>query len=172
MTVSKPETTEYAPFYAGYVAKASETNDLMADLANQPAVLNSLFGNLTEEKALHRYAEGKWSIKELIAHMSDAERIFGYRALRFARNDKTPLASFDENTYAVISKADSRSLENLLEEFRLLREANMVLFKTFGEEELIRSGIASEATMSVRALLYVMAGHVSHHVDVIRERYL
>jgi len=172
MTVSKPESNEYAPFYAGYVAKASETEDIMAELANQPAALNELLGNLTEEKALHRYAEGKWSIKELIAHMSDAERIFGYRALRFARNDKTPLASFDENTYAVISKADNRSLENLLEEFRLLREANLVLFRTFSEEEHIRSGIASEAEMSVRALIYVMAGHVAHHVSIIHERYL
>lgn len=172
MTVSKPESNEYAPFYAGYVAIASETEDVMAELANQPAALNELLGNLAEEKALHRYAEGKWSIKELIAHMSDAERIFGYRALRFARNDKTPLASFDENTYAVISKADNRSLENLLEEFRLLREANLVLFRTFGEEEHIRSGIASEAEMSVRALIYVMAGHVAHHVSIIHERYL
>ncbi|OKL39788.1 DNA damage-inducible protein DinB [Pontibacter flavimaris] len=127
---------------------------------------------LAEEQLLHRYAEGKWSIKEMMVHLIDAERIFSYRALRFARQDKTELHSFDENLYAQTSKADARDINSIIAEYTSLRTSTIELFKSFDEEALQQVGVASGKEVSVRALGYTILGHEVHHQKIIRERYL
>ncbi|MGH1365568.1 MAG: DinB family protein [Calditrichia bacterium] len=172
MSISRPDSTEYAPFYAGYVAAVPESANVLTLLEQQLEDLDAVLAGVDEEKGLFRYAEGKWSIKELICHMSDAERVFGYRVLRFSRNDQTPLPGFEENSYITAAHADSRSLTNLVEEFKLLRNSNLMLFANLNKEQEELQGIASDNAMSVRALIYVTAGHVAHHFRIMRERYL
>jgi len=172
MSISRPDSTEYAPFYAGYVASVPESTNVLTLLEQQLKDLDAVLAGVDEEKGLFRYEEGKWSIKELICHMSDAERVFGYRVLRFSRNDQTPLPGFEENAYIAAANADSRSLTNLVEEFKLLRNSNLMLFANLTREQEELQGIASGNAMSVRALIYITAGHVAHHFKIMRERYL
>lgn len=124
------------------------------------------------EKQNYRYAEGKWTPKDILLHLVDAERIFAYRALRIARNDKTALPGFEENDYVIEAKAEERSMSSLLEEYSEVRKATISLFLNFGEEVLKRLGEASNCSVSVRAIGYIILGHEKHHVDVIFERYL
>ena len=128
--------------------------------------------NIPLEKFDYRYAEGKWTIKDIIQHIIDAERIFGYRALRISRNDKTPLPGFMENDYIENTNANGRSIQDLLTEFSAVRHSNLLLFKNFSEEQLVRLGTASNHTISVRALGFLMIGHQKHHQKVFQERYL
>ena len=127
---------------------------------------------IPEELGEYRYAPGKWSIKELLCHMMDAERIFCYRALRFARNDKTSLHGFDENTYAPEANAHARTLVQLAQECTHLRISTLDLFKSFNEDMLLRTGKANNTEISVLALGYIIAGHETHHRKVLQERYL
>ena len=124
------------------------------------------------DKFDYRYADGKWTIKDIIQHIIDAERIFAYRALRFARSDTTALPSFDENTYVEEAQANKRSIQDLLTELLIVRQATLALFKTFSEEQLLKKGTASNNPMSVRALGFVIIGHQNHHQRVFLERYL
>jgi uncharacterized damage-inducible protein DinB len=124
------------------------------------------------DKFDYRYAEGKWTIKDILQHLIDTERIFAYRALRFSRNDLTPLSSFDENEYVIEAKANRRSIQELLTELAVVRQATLSLFKTFSEEELLRIGTASSKPISVRALGFVIIGHQNHHQRFFEERYL
>ena len=169
----RPARTEYSEFYQPYLniipAGDSELNDL---LKSSLGACNSLLNNLEPGKEDYRYAEGKWSIKELLQHIIDAERIFACRALRFARKDSTRLSGFDENLYVETSEAADRSLGSLLEEFNWVRKSNIVMFASMNESILKRKGDVDGNAISVRALGFIICGHLLHHLKVIEERYL
>jgi hypothetical protein len=171
ITIARPAAAEYAHFHASYVAMVPE-GDVLALLKKQGGETLRLLGRLGEKKSKHRYAPGKWSIREVVGHLIDAERVFTYRALTFARGDKGPLPGFDENGWASASNAERRTLKSLCQEMQSLRETTLALFKGFGPEELARTGVASGQAMSVRGLLYVTTGHERHHVKILKERYL
>ena len=166
-----PEKNEYHEYYERYVALVEET-DIVAALQNQTSDLQNLLADITEEKSDFRYAEGKWSIKELLGHLIDGERIFSYRALRISRDDKTPLEGFEQDGYIENSNFGATAFADLAEEFTLLRQSNILFFKNLTEEAWLRTGTASDATVSVRALAFIMVGHVRHHENILRERYL
>jgi hypothetical protein len=169
-TIPKPGPDEYPPFYAGYVTKADQP-DILQLLQDQITLVQETLRPLSESEARYRYAPGKWSIKELVGHITDAERIFGYRTLRIARGDQTPLAGFDENAFVAGANFDERSLASLLAEFQAARTANLALLTNLPAEVLNRRGIANGSPISVRALIYIIAGHVEHHRTILRDRY-
>ena len=167
----RPQQEEYAPFYAGYVEASKEENAIAAlEQSFKEAI--PFLQSLPEEKADYRYAEGKWSIKELLQHMIDTERIMGYRALRFARKDETELAGFDENAYVELLELSGRKLASLVAEFLELRNSTLSLFRGFSEEALKRRGKANGQPASVRAIGFIIAGHQRHHFKILQERYL
>ena len=168
----RPPETEYASFYTGYVGRIPADADPLPMLRQQPEQLQTLLTGVTDEQARQGYAPGKWSLKELLLHMTDAERIFGYRALRFARGDDQAVLGFDENTYAAESGANSRSMNDLVAEYKAVRAASLALFGSFTAEQLARGGTANGNPVSVRALLYILTGHELHHLHIIQERYL
>ena len=170
-TLIRPDPSEYAPYYQGYVAGVPD-GDIAAILEQQLHDTMALIGGLAEAQGEHRYAPGKWSIKEVIGHVTDGERIFCYRALRFARGDATPLASFDENLYVPEAGCAGRSLGDLAEEFRTVRQATLSLVRSLTDATAVRTGTASGKTVSVRALVYITAGHERHHRAILTERYL
>jgi len=163
---------EYASFYANYINQVSEEYSLVEELEISVHRLVKLVQEIPLDKFDYRYAEGKWTIKDILLHLIDTERIFAYRALRFARNDKTALASFDENNYVDEAHANKRSIQDLLSEMLVVRQATLSLFKSFTEEQLLRKGIASSNLMSVRALGFVIIGHQNHHQKIFLEWYL
>jgi hypothetical protein len=167
MTISE---TEYAPFYHTYVKTVGE--DVVADLNRQLLSIPQFIRNIPAQKEDYAYAPGKWTVKEVFGHLIDTERVMAYRALRIARADETPLAGFEENDYAAQSHYHERSMESLAAEFEVLRKSNMFLFESFNDEELKRMGTASGKNVSVRALLFIVAGHVNHHKRILEERYL
>ena len=167
----RPEPSEYAPYYQKYIDLVKDDNPIKA-LQNQIIAMQAFLSEIPEEKENYRYAEGKWTIKEIIGHLTDAERVFGFRALCFARKDKTALPGFEEDEYVAAGNFQKRSFYNLVHEFNLVRESHIALFKTFDEEALSQLGTANNNSISVRALIFVMAGHEIHHLNVIRERYL
>lgn len=167
----RPDPSEHAPFYAGYIARVPE-GDILDLLVQQMHDTSALLAGLSEGQGSHRYAPGKWSIKEVVGHIADTERVFAYRALRFARADATPLASFDENAWVAGSGADRRSLRDVAEELLAVRHATVALVRSLTEEAAARSGTASGKTVTVRALVYMTAGHELHHLAILRERYL
>jgi hypothetical protein len=169
--MTKPDSTEYAPYYNKYVSLVSD-GDIVSTLGKQIEETSRLIGGLSEAQGELRYAPGKWSVKEVIGHLIDAERIFAYRALRFARNDQTPLAGFEENSYADNANFGSRSLADLAGEFECVRKSSLYLFNSFDQDRWLRRGIASDNEVSVRALAYITAGHELHHVEILRSRYL
>ncbi|GAB3539774.1 DinB family protein [Pontibacter brevis] len=169
--ITYPSPEEHSSFLSNYVQQA-KTDDLIEGLTASYVFITGMIQGLTEEQLLHRYAAGKWSIKEVMVHMIDTERIFSYRALRFARQDKTELPGFDQDKYIIPAKADSRDINSIIAEYTSLRTATIELFKNFDEEALQQKGIASGIEVSVRALGYVILGHEVHHQKIIRERYL
>lgn len=171
MTSKRPATTEYATYYERYVSLVPE-GDILDTLRRQLESTLELLRGIDEEKSDSRYAEGKWSIKELVGHVTDGERIFGYRALRFARGDETPLPGFEQDDYVSNGNFADYSLSELAAEFELVRLANLSLFRHLDEAAWERSGEASENLVSVRALAYLLAGHEAHHMRILRERYL
>lgn len=170
--IPRPQADEFAPYYGRYIEQASGGDGLIPLLARQGAALRAACTGLSEDEALHRYAEGKWSVKEVLGHVNDAERIFAYRVLRIARGDTTPLASFDENPYVAAAGSDRRPLAELLDEFDTIRAATLSLLRSLGPAELERRGTASDNPVSVRALAHIIAGHAEHHLGILRERYL
>lgn len=170
-TNTKPEVSEYALFYEGYISLI-EGNEIFAALKDQLIDTQNLLSNIPEERGTYRYAEGKWSIKELIGHVIDTERIMAYRALRFARNDARPIDGFDQDPYIENADFNSCKLSDLAVELKLVRESNILMFKNLSEEAWMRTGIASENPVSVRALAYIIAGHEKHHINILKERYL
>jgi uncharacterized damage-inducible protein DinB len=167
----RPTTTEYAPYYGRYVSLVPE-GDIVQILSSQLEETLSLLGNIPESQAGYRYAPDKWSIKEVIGHIVDSERIFAYRVLRFARNDDAPIEGFDQDKFAQNSAFDERSLADIVEEFDHVRRSNLLLFRSLNDEALGRQGIASEVEVSVRALIYIIAGHERHHMEILKTRYL
>lgn len=169
--MKRPEKNEYAEYYERYVSLVGE-NDIVAVLENQQTELLEIFKQITEEKSLFAYAEGKWSIKELIGHLSDGERIFAYRALRISRADQTPIEGFEQDGYIENSNFNNTKLSELTEELILSRKSNLIFFRNLTEEAWLRTGTASENPVSVRALAFIMAGHIRHHLKILSERYL
>jgi uncharacterized damage-inducible protein DinB len=163
--VSVPE------FFRGYINSVQE-DDLMEALNNNTRQFRKFLKHIPGKKINFAYAEGKWTVKELLQHMIDAERVFVYRALSFARKDSAPLPSFDENVWAITAKAPKRKWNDLVDEFKALRAANIAFFASLDEEQLQQMGTANNNVMSVAALGFVCAGHVAHHMLIIRERYL
>ncbi|MEP7384014.1 MAG: DinB family protein [Gemmatimonadota bacterium] len=168
---TRPEASEYAPFYATYVGHVPG-GDIVETLATQHDATMALLRSLPEETGGLRYAPGKWSVREVIGHIADAERIFGYRALRFARGDETPLSSFDENAFVANGSFDEHSLASLLDELEAVRRATVLFFASLNATEWMRRGTASNHTMTVRALAWVTAGHELHHLGLLKSRYL
>lgn len=171
MRVSDLSASEYNPFYHGYILSVGE-NSLLTELEKGKDELISFLENLEEGKLKYAYADGKWTLAELLVHVIDAERVFQYRALRFARNDKTSLAGFDQDIYVPQSNADSKTREDILEEYKAVRESTQSLFRSFDDEALKRVGVASGSEMSTRAMGFIICGHQAHHLKIIHERYL
>lgn len=167
---TRPADTEYAPYYARYISLIS--GGPLQALREQPQELRRLLHGFTDEQARLRYAPGKWSIKESLVHVLDTERIFAYRALRIARGDQTPLPGFEQDNYVPASAADSRPLEDILNEYDAVRAATLSLFASLPEAAVSRTGTASGHPVSVRALAYMLPGHEAHHLQLLRERYL
>jgi hypothetical protein len=169
MMITPPGTGEFAPFYAGYVHKVS--GDPIGMMERQAVQFRRLGETLTDVQAAHRYKPGKWSVKELLGHLIDAERVFSYRALRIARGDATPLAGFDENAYVVNAGSDARSVSDLVGELVAMRTANLSFFRSLEPEAFERIGTANSVPVSVRALAYIIPGHAEHHLGILGERY-
>lgn len=169
--ISPPQPAEYNPYYGKYIALV-QGDDLTGILGEQIEHSLDTFRGISEVKSLHRYAPGKWSIKETLGHVIDAERIFSYRALRFARNDQTPLPGFDQDPFVAAAASDSRPWNDLIAEFEQVRRATILFFAGLNPEAAMRTGTASGSLMSVRAAGYVIAGHELHHMAVLRDKYL
>lgn len=171
MKPSQLSDTEFAPFYQSYISLANE-GDLVEELEISVHEFIKFVQNIPMDKFDYRYAEGKWTIKDIIQHLIDSERVFAYRALRIARNDKTPLPGFEENSFANEANGNDRKLQEMLTELALVRQSTIFLFKNFSDEVLQRIGTASEKAVSVRALGFIIIGHQKHHQKVFEERYL
>jgi len=170
LAIPRPQSNEYAPFYANYIAGVSEPDASMA-LRQQIKETVPLLENIPETRGSFRYAPDKWTIKEVIGHMSDVERVMAYRALRIARADATPLAGFEQDDYVRAAHFEARTLPSLIKEFENIRGATLAFFEGLEEAAFIRTGTANQVTFSVRALAYIIAGHERHHLKVLREKY-
>ena len=162
---------EYGEYYKDYI-ELVQTESLLKELNSSVSDLRILLIDLTVEQGEYRYAEGKWSIKELIQHLIDTEKVFIYRALRFVRNDSQELLGYDHNEYVEQSKVDNRSITDLLDELELQRQLTIHFFKHLDQDDLIRCGKANGSNLSVRAIGYIQIGHVLHHTNIIKDRYL
>jgi hypothetical protein len=169
--VERPGPDEYDPAFAGYVARLEDGESVVAVLSDQIDGLSGPFDGIPQTRGDYRYAPGKWSIKEVIGHLSDTERVFAYRALRIGRGDATALPGFDDQSYVSEMSAEDRSLAEMIEEWRAIRSATLSLFQGLPLVAWNRRGTASDHTISVRALAYVIAGHTRHHIEVIDARY-
>jgi uncharacterized damage-inducible protein DinB len=169
-TIRRPEAQESLAYYHRYIARVTE-EPLDQQLTDQLREVEQLFDNVTDRDALSRYAEGKWSVKEILGHLSDTERIFTYRLLRIARGDATPLPGYDENSYVPAGRFDERPLPMLLAELRAVRQSTAALLEGLPDEAWVRWGEANGSPITARALAYIIVGHVSHHLGVLRERY-
>lgn len=171
MNSNQLSSNEYASFYAPYI-QSLDNVVLLEELEISVHRLRNFVQNIPMDKYDYSYAEGKWTIKDILQHLIDSERVFAYRALRFARKDLTPLPGFEENVFAGVAEGYKRSIRDLLTELAIVREATLCLFKTFSDETLLLKGIASEREMSVRALGFIIIGHQNHHQRIFEERYL
>ena len=168
--IERPKATEHSSYYASYIDRVTEP-DLLDVLASQPDEMRKVFGKLPPDRATYRYAPGKWSVAEVLGHMADCERVFAYRALRIARGDTTPLPGFDEDTYVPESHCERRGLPQVLDDFVAVRRATMTLLAGLDASDMARMGTANDTPISVRAVAYILAGHVRHHMGTLRERY-
>jgi len=171
LIVGKPQPTEHAPYYSLYIDRIAG-DDIIAVLENQLSETLSTISLAEEKNITDPYAPGKWSVKELIGHLNDTERVMSYRALRFGRNDKTPLSGFEQDDFIPTGRFNERSLSDLKAEFECIRRSTLCLLKHFDNDAWLRTGLANNNEISVRALAYVMAGHVTHHMDILATRYL
>jgi len=170
-SIARPAPTEYAPYHEKYVSLIPE-GDIVNTLTQQAGTMLKLLRGIPEAQANSRYATEKWSIKEVVGHIIDCERIFAYRALRFARNDPSPQPGFDQDDYVRNAGFGDLQLADLASEFECVRHASVYLFKSLTEEAWLRTGNANGADLSVRAMAHIMAGHELHHVGILRTRYL
>jgi hypothetical protein len=169
--MAKPDSSEYAPYFELYIEKVAD-GDILEILREQLGGFAGFLGTVGGEKAGHRYEAGKWSVKEVVGHIVDTERIFGTRALAIARCERTPLPSYDQDEYVEEANFDERTLTGLLEEFNDLRRSHLALFDSFADDIWMRRGVAGGNEVSVRGIAWILAGHLIHHETVIRERYL
>jgi hypothetical protein len=169
--MNRPLETEYAAYYQGYVDQVTE-GDIMQVLRSELDDLDVLLGRVPAEKETYAYAEGKWTIREIVGHLIDGERVFGYRALCIARGEKQNLPGFDQNDYMLTAPYNAIELEDLLSEMRLVRLSNIAMFRSLDEEGWNRAGMANGNEVTVRAIAFIMGGHVRHHMNVLKERYL
>jgi hypothetical protein len=168
--MKRPADSEYAPYYATYISRVPET-DVLTALELQPAELRAWASGLPADGETCRYAPGKWSIREVLGHVIDTDRVFGYRAFCISRGEQQPLPGFDQDAYMATSDFDAQPLSNLVNEFGIVREAGLLALRRLSEREWDRTGTASGHPVSVRALAFMMAGHVRHHLQVLQERY-
>jgi uncharacterized damage-inducible protein DinB len=165
--------TEYAPYFERYMQlSVLKDKTIIESLESAQDEFDSVLRNLPDKKHSFSYATGKWTLKELIQHVIDTERVFCYRALSFARNDQTALPGFDQDVFVDNDTANERDYYDLLDEMKVLRKSSIQLFKSFSKEALLRIGVASNNKMSVRALGYLFSGHQIHHINIVKERYL
>lgn len=172
LRIAKPIEGEYPAYAKMYMDILPDDELIIQHLENNFHKVKSYISSLPYEKLEFRYEENKWTIKEILVHIIDDERIYAYRALRIARNDKTSLPGFEQDDYVPYSRANERALEDIFEEYESVRKASITLFKSFNQEDLMRIGVANGNPVSVRALIYHMAGHELHHLKIISERYI
>lgn len=178
LSIARPDAGEHAPYFAKYIdAAAAELaagkgNDIIALLAAQTAEWRALIGSADPALASHRYAPGKWTLAESLVHVADTERVFSYRLLRIARGDATPLAGFEQDDWVPESRADRRSLSDILAEIEAVRAATLILVRSLDDTAVSRMGVASNNPVSARSLVWMLAGHMAHHLTITRERYL
>jgi uncharacterized damage-inducible protein DinB len=170
--IPKPTDLEYAVYYEPFLQKLPAETNIIKQLKDNATSIKSLLSTLTEQQLTTPYATGKWTIKDILQHLIDFERVLIYRAMSFARNDKRPIPFFDENEYAKQANASKQSLKKLLKDYKAVRQATIAFFDNQTVATLKRSGIASNYTMSVRACAWIICGHEMHHLGVIKERYL
>jgi len=168
--MNRPEATEYADYYANYISKVPGS-DVLNVLESQRLQMLQLFAGRSERDGSFRYAPGKWTVKEVLGHITDTERIFSYRALRIARGDQTPLPGFEQDDYVRSGAFGDRTLAGLAEEFGAVRTASVSLLRSFNDEAWSRRGVASQKEVTVRALGFMIAGHQIHHRIILEERY-
>lgn len=168
--MSRPNDSEYAPSYSGYIGQVAE-DEIVPVLRSQPDGLDVLLARTPADRETFRYAEGKWSIREIVGHLIDGERVFGYRAFCIARGESRNLPGFDQDEYMLTAPYDQIDLEDLLSEFRLVRLGNLAMLRSLDEAAWGRVGTANDSPVSVRAIAFIMAGHVRHHMGVLREHY-
>jgi hypothetical protein len=166
----RPPESEFAPFYKGYVELVPEA-DVVAVLEAQADEIRRVASSVRQERETYRYGEGKWSVREVFGHLVDAERVFGYRAFCFSRGEQAALPSFDENRYVAASRSDATPLGDLVDELALVRRSNLIVFQRLQPAEWTQAGTASGRRVTVRALAWILAGHVRHHLAILRERY-
>ncbi len=171
LLATPPHATEHGEYYARYIARVP-AGDVVETLDAQLRDTRALLASFGDARADHRYAPGKWTVKEVVGHIADAERIFAYRALRVARGDATPLPSFDENAYVAHAGFALRPLSDLVRELELVRQSTVALFAGMDDDAVVRLGTASGAPVTPRAAAYVIAGHELHHAAILRERYV
>jgi uncharacterized damage-inducible protein DinB len=170
LAIARPEPTEHVEYYGKYI-QLIPGDDVRGVLASQGEATQRLLATVHDSVAMHRYATGKWSVKEVLGHIIDTERVFAYRALRFGRGDQTPLAGFDENLYVPAANSDLRPVTSLRAELAAVRASTIALLDSFDQDALTRGGPANGQPITVRALLWIIAGHEKHHVTILRERY-
>ena len=169
--IARPHTSEYAAYYETYVSLVPD-GDIVGTFERQLEETLSLIREIPETRGEFRYAEGKWTIKELIGHIIDCERVFAYRALRFGRGDSTPLSGFEQDDFVRGADFNKRSLENLADEYELVRRSTIALFGSLEADAWDRRGTANDSEVSVRGLAFIVAGHERHHLGVLKSRYL
>ncbi len=170
--LTTPNSDEYAEFYAGYVQRAAAKGDVLVALPQQIDEIKSALGSLSDEQALFRDAPKEWTIKEVMGHLNDTERVFSYRLLRVSRNDTTPIPGFEQNDYVRAAGFDSHPIKDLIQEFEHLRRANILAIQNMTDESALRVGTASGYLVSARALIYMLVGHVDHHLESLNGKYL
>lgn len=169
--IGRPQANEAASYYSLYIDRVT-SDDVVGVLATQLGETLAFLSEISEEQSLHRYAPEKWSMRELLGHVNDTERVFMFRAMWFARGFEDPLPSFDQEIGFKAAESDKVSWASHIEEFRAIRSATLAFFHNLPEDAWLRGGIASDSPVTVRALAYIVAGHVSHHLGILRERYL
>lgn len=168
--MKRPQKNEYNSYYDTYISKVDD--NVINFMEAQLMKFVSIFNSIPAEMENYSYADGKWSIKEVLGHITDSERVFAYRALCIARGEKKSMPGFDQNEYANAANFKDRQCSDILNEFRLQRESNIILFKSFSDEVLNKLGTANDKSITVRALLFIITGHAEHHLDIIKTKYL
>lgn len=167
----RPNPGDYHSYYETYITKV-EGNDILKILNEQNKKTQEILNSFPANKGNYRYADGKWTVKEVVGHLMDTERVFAYRALCIARGEKKSLPGFDQDDYVREGNFNARELYDLIYDFRLLRESNLLMFRSFSEDMLNRRGTANESSVTARAILWIIAGHEKHHIQILQQRYL